>query len=181
MSDTISLELFEDGSAISAATTSATVPIGVTNYVYRAQLDAETSIQCGFSASVRNGFFIEVDNMDMRVTDDSALAYLVSSPGLSDAARLPSFESALDTSFFIGFRTSTGRPFTVSVPEGYNTTLNIALRWCSDLNTFPSHKPISAHDANTHVSLAGFQSTGPAPKFAASADASWVLDSASRT
>jgi len=111
--------------------------------------------------------------------DDAATAYLASSAGLSDGARLPTFDSALDSAFFIGFIPKADGLFTVSVPDGYETRLHVALCWCSDNDDCPADRPADAVDASLHVSLTS--ATGPQLAFSANADTSWTLNTAART
>eukprot|EP00043_Microstomoeca_roanoka_P011984 m.113312 g.113312 ORF g.113312 m.113312 type:complete len:2350 (-) comp15356_c3_seq1:622-7671(-) len=164
----MTLELYMDGTSISATTTMVDVPVGKTVFTYksRERLSIGEQLECTFTVSVRNGFFISVDNIDVRTSDTTAHAYVLSSPGIADAARLVPFTSDLTTTFFIGFRSTSGRPFTISVPENMQADVQIDLKWCTDSLPFPSDFTQGiATNVSIVVDMAGANAASDIPEF----------------
>lgn len=125
-----------------------------------------------------------MDDVGINTAGGAALAYLVSSPSLSDeAARLPPISSDLKEPFFIGLQTTTGRPFTVSMPSGMEANISIAMRWCTDEGSFPTESfPSGAVAGGTTVTFAGVSAVdgadARAPVF--NDTNTWVLETATR-
>ncbi|EGD73799.1 TK/RTKC protein kinase [Salpingoeca rosetta] len=176
----LELVLLRNGNESDATVTTVMVPVGTTNFTYRSnETVAGEYIQCSFKVSVRKGFFIQVDDIDLRQSGNASIAYSLSSPGIADASRLPTFESDLTSSFFIGFRTTTGRPFSLSLTEDLQADINVALRWCTDNEPFPTSVPPTATNASVGVTFAGVTTNGPLPVF--SDEGTWVYQTAQRS
>ena len=111
--------------------------------------------------SLRNGFAVAVDEIDVQSVGGVHTAYVLSSVHLAHTARLPAFDSDLSRSFFIGVQSTSGQPLIVSPPAGSAAQVIVSLRWCTTADAFPTTAPPphTVEHINTTVALAGYQAS----------------------
>ncbi|EGD73426.1 TK/RTKC protein kinase [Salpingoeca rosetta] len=180
----LTLALYRDGMPVSPTATTFTVPVGQTVFAYKSveALSIGDQLECSFTVSIRQGFFMEAEDVDLRETESSHLAFVLSSRGLADTARPAPFVSDLASPFFIGVRSASGRPLIISPPEGVEAEISVALSWCTTNAPIPQNpRPRHTVAAPVNVTLAGFTSTEVAQPPVFTDQGSWILTTSTRS